>query len=114
MKGGGLFAFAGLWDRWEGPGGPVESCAVITTAANALVEPIHDRMPVILDRSAYEVWLDAGTRPWDLQRLLAPYPADAMEGFAVSPRVNRADVDDPECAQPVAAGTSSQGQLSLF
>src|ERR1700676_4923775 len=51
------FAFAGLWDRWEGPDGPVESCCILTTDANELVRPIHDRMPVILDPRYFDQWL---------------------------------------------------------
>lgn len=53
MLGGGLFAFAGLWDAWHGADGPpLLTCCIVTTEANDLVKPLHDRMPVILDRRA--------------------------------------------------------------
>jgi putative SOS response-associated peptidase YedK len=55
----GLFAFAGLWDRWKDPGGKViESCTILTTQANALLKDMHSRMPVILSPDAYDLWLD--------------------------------------------------------
>jgi putative SOS response-associated peptidase YedK len=52
------FAFAGLWERWEGPKGLVETCCILTTEANELVRPAHDRMPVMLERPYFEQWLD--------------------------------------------------------
>jgi putative SOS response-associated peptidase YedK len=69
------FAFAGLWEGWENPedGKEVQSCSLITTEANELMAPIHDRMPVILAESAYDRWLDAGEPVSDLQSLLKPY-----------------------------------------
>jgi putative SOS response-associated peptidase YedK len=92
------FAFAGLWERWEGPDGPVESCAILTTGANELVRPVHDRMPVILPRLHWQAWLDR-----DLQEaaavvpLLRPYPSDAMRAYPVSLLVNNPRNDRPEC-----------------
>ena len=73
------FAFAGLWERWEGGGELIESCTIITTTANALVRTIHDRMPVILPRETYDTWLDPSLQdPRHLLPLLKPYPAEAM------------------------------------
>jgi putative SOS response-associated peptidase YedK len=89
------FAFAGLWERWEGPQGPVESCAILTTEANDLVRPVHDRMPVILPERHWRAWLDT-----DLQDaatvapLLRPYPAEAMRAVSVhGPRVTSVQRD---------------------
>src|SRR5207237_844513 len=65
LKGGGPFAFAGLWDRWD-KGEPLETCALITTTANAVVGRSHGRMPVILTREDYETWLDPGATPDEL------------------------------------------------
>jgi putative SOS response-associated peptidase YedK len=113
LKEGQTFAFAGLWDRWGGEGSTIESCALITTAANPLVAPIHGRMPVILDRRSYEAWLDPDARESDLAALLAPFPAEAMEAFPVSPRVNSTDVDDSDLTRPVAA-EPDPGQMRLF
>ena len=99
-----LFAFAGLWDRWEDPeGGAVESCTILTTAANAVLAPIHDRMPVILSRAEYEKWLDPALTDTDsLVPLLAPFPRDEMVAYPVSPRVNVPSTDDEECIAPLA------------
>jgi putative SOS response-associated peptidase YedK len=98
------FAFAGLWERWRGPAGtpedqpPLESCTIVTTAANALSANVHDRMPVILDPADYGLWLDPAMTDKDrLQTLLQPYPAEAMKAEPVSMRVNSVKNDDPEC-----------------
>ena len=87
---GGLFAFAGLWDEWHAPdGSPLRSCTIITTTPNSVAAKIHDRMPVILRPNDEALWLDhAVTDTRDLLSLLVPYPADAMEAYPVSRRVN--------------------------
>jgi putative SOS response-associated peptidase YedK len=94
------FAFAGLWERWQNPadGSVVRSCTIITCPANALVAPIHDRMPVILAPEDHARWLDPAAT--DARSLLAPCPADWLEAFPVRPRVNDPRHDDPECVQP--------------
>jgi putative SOS response-associated peptidase YedK len=103
MKGGEPFAFAGLWERWEGEGDVIESCAIIVTAANDVVAPIHDRMPVILVPGDYDRWLDPGQKdPAQLQPLLGPYPARAMEAYPVSRQVNNPRQDRPELMAPAA------------
>jgi putative SOS response-associated peptidase YedK len=86
------FAFAGLWDRWTAPDGSVlESCTIITTSANALIAPLHDRMPVILTPAAFEEWLDpAVDDPHRLMPRLAPFPADEMKSEPVSSIINNA------------------------
>jgi putative SOS response-associated peptidase YedK len=103
LRGCGPFAFAGLWDVWEGPNGKVPSCCVITTTANELVAPLHDRMPVVLPPDQFGLWLDrAVTDPAALLPLLVPYPADLMTATAVNPRVNNARNEGPECVEPAA------------
>src|SRR5687767_2938613 len=102
MRDGRTFAFASVWDRWKKGGEPLDSCAIVTTAANPLVAPIHDRMPVILDRDAYDLWLDPDAPDEELHRVLRPFPAEEMIAVPVSPRVNGPAVDDPECETPVA------------
>ena len=100
-----IFAFAGLWDRWRNPQGQfIESCTILTTAPNELMQDVHDRMPVVLPQDMYDLWLDPGFAKVDeLQSLLKPYPADAMRRYRVSQRVNQVRNDDPECAAEVEA-----------
>jgi putative SOS response-associated peptidase YedK len=74
-----LFSFAGLWERWHDPQGEaVETCTILTTTANELMQPIHKRMPVILDASAEEQWLDPRSTPGSLGVLLVPFAAERM------------------------------------
>jgi putative SOS response-associated peptidase YedK len=90
LKDGELFAFAGLWDAWKNPDGQViRTCTIITTEANELIAPIHNRMPVILPRDARETWLDSTLHDEHaLLPLLAPYPPDQMAVRPVSRLVN--------------------------
>ena len=105
------FAFAGLWERWRKGGLVIESCAIITTDANELVAPLHDRMPVILDARDYNPWLDPRVDDSEkLGRLLRPYPAERMTAYPVSMAVNSALHDAQECIAPVAPG-KVQGSL---
>ena len=98
MRSGEPFAFAGLWSLWRDPdGNRIPSCAIITTAANDLLSPIHDRMPVVLPRHMENFWLDhAIDDPATLASVLAPYPDDTMEAYEVSTLVNSAANDAPE------------------
>jgi putative SOS response-associated peptidase YedK len=93
------FAFAGLWEAWEGAQqAVVESCTLLTTEANDLVRPIHDRMPVILPPESYGAWLDPAVEdPQALMRLLVPHPSDPLEAYAVSGFVNSPAYDSPQC-----------------
>ncbi len=96
------FAFAGLWEYWQPPGAePVLSCTIITTDANALVSPIHDRMPVILPASAYDLWLDPAPRePAALMALLHPFEDEPMEAIVVSRLVNSPANEGPVLVEP--------------
>ena len=98
-----IFAFAGLWDRWESPDdGVIETCAILTTAANAVLAPIHDRMPVILPQAEYARWLDPALKdPDSLSPLLVPFPPKEMLAIPVSPRVNAPSTDDEKCIAPL-------------
>ena len=97
------FGMAVLWETWKTPSGePLHSCTIITTSANSLMEPIHDRMPVILTQEAEAAWLDRGIDdPVALTRLLVPYPAPELEAYPVSTLVNSPSNDTPECLLPV-------------
>ena len=105
LRSGEPFAFAGLWETWRSPeGDPVASCTIITTAANAIMEPVHHRMPVILPNAAESVWLDAsGSRgASELRDLLAPYAGSDLEVYEVSKLVNSPRNDTPEVMARVA------------
>jgi putative SOS response-associated peptidase YedK len=109
-----VFAFAGIWDRWKNPKGEtLATCSIITTSANPLVATIHDRMPVILERENYDLWLDPGFKKTEhLLGFLKPYTADAMRSWRVSPRVNSAQNDDPACIEEYSPEQISvQGSL---
>lgn len=95
LKDAALFSFAGLWDRWEGGGDPIDTFAIITTAANDAMRPVHDRMPVILDSDQYNRWLGSGGTD-----LLVPY-AGEMTRHAISRRVNSPANDDERLIEPV-------------
>ena len=104
MIGKEVFAFAGLWDIWKDPSGKVEllTCCLITTTPNRVVEPVHDRMPVILEQRFYKIWLSQDEQPIErLKMCLKPYPAPKMETFAVSTIVNSPKNDRPECCYPL-------------
>ena len=90
LTSGELFGFAGLWDHWRDPHGQeLHTYTIVTTAPNALVAPIHNRMPVILPRDAEDAWLDPENHdPAFLTALLRPYPAEQLEAYPVSPAVN--------------------------
>ncbi len=97
------FAFAGLWEIWfSADGSEIRSCTIITTEANAAIQPFHDRMPVIIDPSDYSNWLDVNEKdPASLGHLLKPYPADQIIYHNVSKAVNSPAVDRVECIEPV-------------
>lgn len=102
MKDDRAFAFAGLWEHWKGVGEELESCTIIVTEPNELLEPIHDRMPVILRPDDYDQWLDPELSDKErLQRLLRPYPSGEMEAYAVSTLVNKPTNDVEKCVEPV-------------
>jgi putative SOS response-associated peptidase YedK len=114
-------AFAGLWEAWKVPEGVdapddgaddgdgwLRSCAIVTTDANALLAPVHDRMPVVLPASAWEQWLDPDEQDRDtLVALLAPAPDEWFEVHPVSTRVNRVVNNDSGLLTPVPAEPTS-------
>lgn len=91
-------AFAGLWENWRSPDGQaITSCTILTTEANDLLRPIHDRMPVILAPKDYDLWLAPEVQSEKIQPLLHPYPANLMHSYAVSTKVNNPRNNTPEC-----------------
>lgn len=103
LRSGEPFAFAGLFEVWETPeAGPLETCAIITTEPNELLGKVHNRMPAILAREDYGLWLDDEAQsPGPLLPLLAPYPADPMEMVPVTRLMSNPRFDDPVCVAPL-------------
>ncbi len=110
---GELFAFAGLWDRWKNPEGQwIRSCSILTTTPNAVAATVHDRMPVILKRDDYDVWLDPGMNDIRVvSDLLRPFDHQLMRCYPVSNRVNQVQNDDDGCSRPVIPEAPPQGHL---
>jgi putative SOS response-associated peptidase YedK len=96
------FAFAGLWEPPAGrEPGHVGTCAIVTTEPNALMKPIHDRMPVILPETDWNAWLDPDNRSArSLRALLRPFPSEALTALRVGPTVNHAGNETPDCIKP--------------
>jgi putative SOS response-associated peptidase YedK len=102
MENGKPFTFAGLWETWMSPDKhEIRTCTIITCPANERVSPIHVRMPVILPADVRWQWLEPQAAPGDLQKWLAPYPADQMTTYPVGPLVNSPAYDLPACILPL-------------
>ncbi|WP_075981776.1 SOS response-associated peptidase [Bacillus massilinigeriensis] len=103
LKSEELFAMAGIWEQWKSPSGEsIFSCSVITTEANPLMKPIHDRMPVILKREDEKAWLDRSlTDPQQLSLFLKPYDKELMEAYEVSSLVNSPKNNSIELIQKI-------------
>ena len=98
-----MLTFAGIWTRWHGEDGKDEdNYAIITTDANAVAAPIHNRMPVILDGKDRDIWLDADMKdPAKLEKLLHPYTGKGLEAYPVSTYVNSPKNIDARCIEPM-------------
>lgn len=96
LKSGDPMAFAGLWETWHPKEGEtIESCCIITTDANKLMDPIHDRMPVILDPDQWATWLSPQEHQADkLLPLIRPHDPESMQAWAVTREVNRVGLRD--------------------
>ncbi|MDM9382938.1 SOS response-associated peptidase [Chlorogloeopsis sp. ULAP01] len=99
LQNGQPFGFAGLWEEWESPQKQqIKSCTILTTQANDLLQPLHDRMPVILTEQDYQMWLNCQMQePEVLQQLLQPYKSEEMIGYPVSTLVNNPKHNSSEC-----------------
>jgi putative SOS response-associated peptidase YedK len=103
FKDGSPMSFAGMWDRYRDAEGVLtESCTIVTTEANAVLEPIHHRMPLILDRPAWELWLSAEADEAALLRLVRPHDTEGMQVWGVSHAVNKVANDTAALVQPIA------------
>jgi putative SOS response-associated peptidase YedK len=103
LRDGRAFGFAGLYESWTSPEGQVvRTCTIITTEANEVMRPIHDRMPVILPRQDEDAWLDPNLAdPNVLLDLLKPYPSEDMVAYPVSRMVNSSSNDSIDCVKPI-------------
>jgi putative SOS response-associated peptidase YedK len=104
-KSGRPMAFAGLWETWTGPNGEEqETAAIVTTNANRTLSAIHERMPVIVDPSAFDLWLDSGkVDAKTATALITPAPENVLEAYEISPAVNRVANDSPKLIEPYGA-----------
>lgn len=105
----GAFAMAGLWEVWEGDGQTIPSVTILTTEPNDLMEPIHDRMPVVLPRDDEETWLEAG--PDERQELCQPYPADDLDAYEIATRVNNPSNDHATVLEPLGHDQAGLGDF---
>lgn len=102
-SGGDLFAFAGLMEDWQGPNGEVMvSACIITTEPNELMAGIHNRMPVILPRKSWSLWLDPAAQTREVSPLLAPYPSELMTAHPVGSAVGNVRNDSADLILPEA------------
>lgn len=98
LRSGRPFGFAGIWSAQRAADGTrIGTCAILTCEPNALMAPIHNRMPVILRPGGRDRWLDPQAREGDLRAVLVPYPAEEMDAYPVSTVVNSPRNDSPEC-----------------
>ena len=105
----GVFAFAGLWERWKNPadGSILRSFTIVTGRPNALCAPIHDRMPVILPPEAWPLWLgERDASPEEVLALLQPYPAELMRVYRIGPAVGNVRNDEPGLLDPISESSS--------
>lgn len=101
LRSGMPLAMGGLWESWRSPEGQIlRTCAVITTGPNAIMAPVHDRMPVIIPPEHWQAWLTAPAE--DVQALMAPCPAELLQAWAVDRRVSRTMDDDAGLIEPLA------------
>jgi putative SOS response-associated peptidase YedK len=97
---GSPMALAGIWETWKGPDETIESCAIITTAPNALMATLHNRMPVILDPAHFDWWMTGSTE--EVGQLLVPCPPEELGAYPISRRVNNPRNEGPELRRPAA------------
>ncbi len=102
LRDGDVMSLAGLWERWKSPEGKeLETCTILTTAANSLIKKVHDRMPVILHHAEFDLWLNRDIDDANrLSELFHPYPADQLEEYVVNKAVSSPSNDSSECIIP--------------
>jgi putative SOS response-associated peptidase YedK len=109
-----LFSFAGIWEEFEDTdGNEFHTFSIITTVANGMIAPIHERMPVILTKDTEKIWMDMHSRENDLMNVLVAYPAEKMNNYPVSSRINNANTNVPSLITPTPP-VDQFGNLTLF
>jgi len=105
MRDGSPIAFAGIWDSWKSTDGELlETCSILTTTANSLIATLHERMPVILHPTEFNLWLDRSMNmPEKLERLYLPYPSELLQSWEVSELINKPSLETPETIVPLQA-----------
>lgn len=100
---GDQLVMAGLWERWKRPDQTeIESCTIITTEANSLMASLHDRMPVILAREHWDLWLNPDDSPGEIgQSMLVPCPDDWLDKYRVDKMVGNVKNESPKCVEPI-------------
>lgn len=96
-----LFTFAGLWNIWDKGSEPVHSFTIITVDSNDLVGMIHNRMPLIIDRSNHHIWLDPDKNEKELKEIMVPSRSSDMDMYRVSRVVNNPENETPDCIKPM-------------
>lgn len=96
-----LLGLAGIWEQWDKQERPLETCAIITTSPNKLIEPLHNRMPVIISKADYSIWLDSATPIEAVQHLLKPYPDELLTAYPVDRKVGNPRNSDVSCILPI-------------
>lgn len=100
---GDLMSFAGLWEYWQSPdGSELETCTILTTGPNEMMESIHNRMPTIIEPADYTMWLDLETPADQLMHLLRPIESDFLDAYPVSTAVNNPRNEGETCIAPLA------------
>jgi putative SOS response-associated peptidase YedK len=112
LTGDAPFFLAGIWEKGGRPDRP-DTCAVITTAPNRLMQPIHHRMPAIIEARSAQVWLDSRSPLRQLHELLVPFSAEGMTACALDGRVNAVGNDDADCLKPASVVSERQGLFEL-
>jgi putative SOS response-associated peptidase YedK len=108
---GGLIAFAGLWETWTGAdGSEIDTAAIVTKNANAALEPIHHRMPVLIAPDDFSLWLSESADPMAAEMLLRAPPDDTLSAVPISTRVNRVANDDASLWEPVELASPDRAE----
>jgi putative SOS response-associated peptidase YedK len=113
LKSGEQMAFAGLWETWNSPEGPIDSCTICTTDAHDMMGQLHDRMPVILPRPTIDHWLDPTVSdPAELKPMLQQFPGEEMQSWTVGKAVGNVRNQGPSLMEPVDAPQNIEFRLS--